>query len=401
MYLQNLSPTQRLIILRYFMAALSTPACGGWVFDVSALMILLGEGEEVRSRLSKGTLIEALAAAPVSGIQCYLRDYHEVLQQQSHLSYFSPFGCKTAPLRSMTLDNAIRQEHLLADGKYSVFRITCPGSSSKGTRSYLWSRLWLACTWVFFGGLVTFCLVSHRTTWIGTLNCLVFTFWSIALRLLECYMVKPVTFSDAAISRPNDPDGVFFLGRSNSAVVLEGSRRDIKAWTGAGLFYQPPTLMSFCPQGVIRLLTLSVLVLIFCTVPNGSTMDQLSFVLLNVLGQANTPVRNLLSARRCMERLKKCPNSCEDVVSRTQIYARLIRHFKEQGDPNWIEKAELLPSTEVWMDWKTKILEDANGDPKKLYNQVLANHQGQRPVTGSPPAPIGPMRKPEEVQKPG
>lgn len=376
-YVKRLILTRRPMILHHIMATLSPSARSGWVFDVGALMVLLGEGEEIKNRLSQRSLPEALAAAPVSGIQCYLREYNETLQQQSDLSYFSPFGCKSAPLRNMTLDNAIRQEHLLADGRYSVFQILHPSTSNVGTRSFLWSRLWLSCTWILFGGLVTFCLVSHQTTWIGTLDCLVFTLWSIVLRLLDCYIVRPVIFLDSSVSRPNDRDSVFILGRSNSVIVLEGSRKDIKAWTGAGLVCKSPAAMTFCGvrihlNGLIRFMTLLVLVLIFSTVPNGSTMDQLSFVLLNVFGQVNTLLRNLLSAKRCMERLKRCPISREDIVSRTQIYAELIKYFKGEGDPNWVEKAGLLPNTEVWMDWKRRVVENVNSDPKELYNQALA-----------------------------
>ena len=118
----NFTLTESLILLRYAMAAITVPAVApikAWAFDVSALMVLIGEQEELRYRLAGRSLAECFVAAPVAGIQSYLRSY-EILLDQSPTKYFSPYGCNSAPLRNMKLDNAIRQKGLLKDGLYNL-----------------------------------------------------------------------------------------------------------------------------------------------------------------------------------------------------------------------------------------------------------------------------------------
>ncbi|KAK7961690.1 uncharacterized protein PG986_002515 [Apiospora aurea] len=78
-----------------------------WMFDVSALMVLISENEELKYRLSGRNLLQAICAAPVSGIQTYLKSY-DVLLEPSSYTYFSPYGGKSAPLRNLALENAIK-----------------------------------------------------------------------------------------------------------------------------------------------------------------------------------------------------------------------------------------------------------------------------------------------------
>ncbi|RYO88450.1 hypothetical protein DL766_004293 [Monosporascus sp. MC13-8B] len=101
---------------------LSSYSPQSWSFDVSSFMILVSEGEELRYRLSQRDLMQSIVAAPVVGLQCYIRSY-DLLLEPGSLQYFSPRGCKSAPLRHARLEHAIRLQGLLKDGSYSVFRI--------------------------------------------------------------------------------------------------------------------------------------------------------------------------------------------------------------------------------------------------------------------------------------
>ncbi|KAK7961689.1 uncharacterized protein PG986_002514 [Apiospora aurea] len=71
-------------------------------------------------------------------------------------------------------------------------------------------------------------LMAPKATWIGLSNCLVYTSWFIVLRVVEFIMIKPSREPDSTC-RPDASDAVYILDRDNSALVLSGSRRDIKA----------------------------------------------------------------------------------------------------------------------------------------------------------------------------
>lgn len=86
------------------------------MFDASALMVLISENEELKYRLSGRNLLQALCAAPVAGIQTYLKSYDVLLEPISY-TYFSPYGGKSAPLRNLASENAIKRGRLLEDGK--------------------------------------------------------------------------------------------------------------------------------------------------------------------------------------------------------------------------------------------------------------------------------------------
>lgn len=293
------------------------------------------------------------------------------------MTYFSPYGCKSAPLRNMKLENAIRQMGLMADGNYNVFHITSEDRRRrKGkTRPELCLRAWCVVSWVIFIGVIAFCILSPWTTWISTTNCVVLTIWSVGVRVFEHLAVIPTALNVDAISYPDDPDAIFILGRCSSAFILEGSRKDIKRWTSPGLELNPRVKLAqrkIKLKVIIRASTIVVLLLIFSTVPNGSTIDQAMFVALNVLGQANTMLGSWLNAQCCLDTLERRIGIDGGVAMRTQLNARLIRDFHGRGEKNWIEKAQLLPQTHVWMQWSKDLVDNKLADPKRLYNQIHA-----------------------------
>ncbi|KAK6081238.1 hypothetical protein SCUP234_04891 [Seiridium cupressi] len=340
-----------------------------WTFDVSALMVLISESEELKYRLAGRNLMEALCAAPVAGIQTYLRSY-DILLEPSSYSYFSPYGCKSAPLRNLALDNAIKKGGLFENGKCTYLKIP---HHHRGSQTELLKLAWAAFTWACMIGLFVTCQLAPNISWIGLTNCLVYAVWSILLRVIEFVLVRPAPETESSITRPDAPDAVFILGRSNSALVISGSRKDVKAWTTRGLIYNQNAgsrrTTSFW-QAFTRGGTLLVMMLVFCTIPNGSTMDQVVFILFNVLGQANTLLGLWLNGKSYLEPLEKLPNSREDVPTRTDVYASLIRFFEYIEDKEWINKAGLLPQKDQWLEWKDRITSEPNADPKTLYNAI-------------------------------
>ncbi|KAF2181538.1 hypothetical protein K469DRAFT_692010 [Zopfia rhizophila CBS 207.26] len=361
-----------------------------WVFDVSSLMILIGEAEESRFRSSRLTLLETLVAAPVAGIQSYLKTYDGV-SDFNRLTYLSPYGCKRAPLRNMKLDNTIRHLRLLDNGKYTTFLIK-DGNSAHGHvhRSKYKSilPLWLIFTWLYFEALIVFWrLAPFRAlpsgTWVGITNVGALTGWSILVRAIELVMIRQREEMEKKKSKPKDltePDGVIFLGNRNSALVIEGNRQAIRLWTTMNRLEYNDGNTSEIPnrhfQTFTRTGTLLVLLLVFTTVPNGSTTDQLAFILLNILGQVNVFLGLHLNAKSCLGELK--PEDKAHVENRTQVYGFLIRHFKDRVDQGWIDKVGILPKTQVWDDWKEAIKVDMVVDPKKLYDTINEQRQHQQ-----------------------
>ncbi|GAB1319665.1 hypothetical protein MFIFM68171_09875 [Madurella fahalii] len=351
-----------------------------WNFDVSSLMVLVGETEEQKYREAGRSLIEALAATPVSGAQAYLKSY-DFLDGQCGPQYFSPYGMKWAPLRNTKLDNAIRKTRLLEDGNFTHLKITPRRSTARLSippRQVIFTWLWVAFTWLCFTALMLFCIYAPHTTWVSLVTCMVFTGWSIILRLVECFVLAPA--SHTRIFGPDNTDAVFILGRDKAGVLLEGRREDIKRWTSSGFVYREmsstarETLQAFPRVG-----TALVLLLIFAAVPNGSTNDQLAFIMLNLLGQINTLVELRLNAMCCMASLSV--EARETPRDRTSVYAHLIRRFAHL-DQAWIAKSGILPDTPAWDKWKVEILrpENKNVDPKDLYNEIRSEEIRNRGI---------------------
>ncbi|KAK7703390.1 hypothetical protein SLS64_009059 [Diaporthe eres] len=350
-----------------------------WSFDVSSLMILLGEPEEKRYRLAGRSLAEALVAAPAAGIQCYLKSY-DIHQELSDLSYLSPYGCKIAPLRNLRLDNVIRQQCLLKDGRYTTYRVQ---SRRKSTLPWL-IAMWTAITWLVFLTILIAFTFWAGVTWIGLSTCIVFTAWSILIRLIEYHMASPPPIGTVPVNRPSGPDAAVFLGRANSAVVLEGSREEIKHWTSCGIVYKDSALgipASFW-QYATRLGTLLTLVFIFIAIPNGSPADQLMFIVLNILGQANVLLGYYFTAQSCLECLELVEDQSSAVATRTHVYAQVLRQFRDMKNSSWVEKLGFLPETPVWREWKDRIVAGPGllCDPKELYDLIV---DGQDQITSS------------------
>ena len=327
----------------------------GWSFDVSAFMVLLGEGEEQRYRLSGRDLLQSICAAPVEGLQSYIRSY-AMLMEPGGMIYFSVYGGKSAPLRNPILENAIVARKLLDDGKFSICRIVNSRTTTKqsAVQSYrLWLWLWICFTWVCYGGILAFLICHQRTSWIGMTNCVTFTGWSIVVRLIEFLRIKPAEMNHVDTCRPTDPDAVFILGRRNSAFVLEGDRRDVKDWTGMPLSYEDKDFLSATfVQALTRSGSFLVLALIFITIPNGTTYDQLAFVMLNVLGHIDLLVSQRLNCFLRLTNLEIVQPS--HVRTRTHVYGNLVRRYNSVGekDDDWVEKANLLPKKEIWKRWR-------------------------------------------------
>ena len=215
-----------------------------WSFDVSSLAVLVGEEQELKYRLSRRSILQCISAAPVVGLQTYIRSY-EVLLQSGTYSYFNPSGCKVAPLRSSQLENTINRQGLLEDGKYTVYQIPDDDKATSRTKAQTWLFIWLVATWLIFGCIIAFTILTPKVTWIGITNVLVLTCWSITVRLVEYFYVQPTEVKASNISDPKRHDAIFILGRNNSAFVLEGNRGDIKDWTARGLIYKTrPSFLS-------------------------------------------------------------------------------------------------------------------------------------------------------------
>src|SRR5580700_6224114 len=85
-------------------------------------MVLLSEQEELNYRLMRRSLLECFSAAPVTGLQAYMRS-NDSLVDLVGPSYISPYGGKKAPLRNMGLAQMISIRRLLRDGRYTLCRI--------------------------------------------------------------------------------------------------------------------------------------------------------------------------------------------------------------------------------------------------------------------------------------
>ena len=370
------------------MAALKNP----WMFDVTSLMILLGENEENAFRSARDTHLETLVAAPVAGILSYLKFYDGV-PGTSRPIYLSPYGCKSAPLRNLKLENAIRKHRMLENGKYNTWEIQ---SRQKHRKLDMIRFLWLVLTWLWLGCLL---FVWHIApfgvlpggTWVGITNTIVLSGWSVIVRTIELAMINFREEERNKKAKDVGDDAAIFLGEDNSAFVIKGSRWEIKSWTtvnrldfNSGTSYGIPNRLI---QHFIRIGTIFVLLLVFVTVPNGSTTDQLIFILLNILSQVNVFFGLELNAICCLRELKgkppnpntaPAPTNRPPILSnnRTQIYGNLLRYFSPLWvDSEWVKKTGILPQTKVWNMWAMKVVH-TTGDPKDLYKKISSAQAG-------------------------
>jgi hypothetical protein len=340
-----------------------------WNFDVSSLIILIGEELELRYRLSQRSFLQCITAAPVVGLQSYIRSY-DLLLEPGALTYSSPYGCKTAPLRNVQLESAIRSNKLLEDGKFNIYKVReKPEKKSPIDRYDIILSVWVAFTWIIYGGLIAFSILIPTVTWIGIANVTVLTGWSIIVRVIEFLNIQPA--EARRVGDPGDTDAIYILGRDNSAFVLKGTRMEIKIWTSRGLVYKsviPGAARLF--KGFTRITSLLVLLFIFSTIPNGHTMDQLAFIISNALGQVNVLLGQWLNSQICLSKLE-VEKDGDMVDTRTHVYANLIKEFKDANKhDDWVDVLDLLPKTKRWTTWKTRYTADVSQDPKTLFSQT-------------------------------
>lgn len=324
-------------------------------------MILLGETEEMNFRLMRRSLAESLSAAPVAGLQNYLRSNYQ-LYEALGMNYYSPLCSKSAPLRNMRTSRTISHLKLLKHSGCSVYRVK-PRPDRVGLHQIHWqTQAWVLTTWICFAAIMAVLCYVHTSTWIGITSCAVFSGWSIVLRLLEREFIENARNKP---SRSKADDAIIFMGPRNSCLVLEGTRGDICDWTGLGVQPVETKLATFY-RALAWLGSLLALLLVFIAIPNGSSTDQIAFVALNLLGQANVKVGQRLNANSCLTSLKKVAD--EPAETRTHVYGFLLRRF---GNGKWVDDMNLLPKTDVWGQWRQQVINNETRDAKVLYEECL------------------------------
>ena len=351
------------MVLQGFEGSATSQETSPWSFAVSSFLVLLGEGEEAKYRYMRRSWLECLALTPVAGLQSYLKAPHSLVDVTGR-EYSSPHGGKKAALRNMMFHYTLETRDLLADGHYAVYRIpphadqlAAPSSPRQDLPVILVSLFHLVAT----AALLWFLFWHEATSWIGIAGCLVLLVHAVFLRVSE------KLYSQLADLRTRDPDGIdaaFFLGRRNSCLVLEGSRRDVAAMTGQGVRLRDDACAAWLAH-LTRVATFLVLVFVFAVIPNGTTWDQLAFIILNVLGQLNVLVGQRLNSRETMRRLELV-EAQRDVPTRTHVYANLIRRFR---NGSWVDEVNLLPHTDGWARWRARVDVEGQRDAQELLDE--------------------------------
>lgn len=312
-------------------------------------------------RLMRRSLTESLSAAPVAGLQNYLRSNYQLYEALGP-TYYSPPSRKSAPLRNMRTARTMSHLKLLKHSRCTVYRIK-ERSDKLGLHQIHWqTQAWVITTWICFAAIISVLCYVHTSTWIGITTCSVFSGWSIVLRLLEREFIENAKNKP---SRPQEHDSIMFMGPRNSCLVLEGNRGAICEWTGLGVQPVESHLALFF-RAISWLGSLLALLLVFIAIPNGSSTDQIAFVALNLLGQANVKVGQRINANSCLTSLEKIAD--EEARTRTHVYGFLLRRF---GNGKWVDDMSLLPKTEVWDDWRQRVVKDQTRDAKMLYEECL------------------------------
>jgi hypothetical protein len=178
------------------------------------------------------------------------------------------------------------------------------------------------------------------------------------LRVGERYCLQPAIWK---AFQAGHSDAIYVLGRRNSCFILQGSRKDVVKWTGQGLEQKEGELVERLCVGM-RIGSLALLLYFLIVIPNGTTIDQLAFIVLNTMGQVNVILGQNLNAKACFEQLELVEEMA--MPTRTHVYAYLLRKF---GNGSWVEKADLLPQTEVWLRWRDAVTSNLIIDPKEQY----------------------------------
>jgi len=202
------------------------------------------------------------------------------------------------------------------------------------------------------------------------------------IRLLEHVNVVPSTSSLDHVNDPNALDAVFIMGSSNSAFLLEGSRKDVESWTSCDLICRERRLG--IPASVWQLFTrmgsLMVLLSFLTSIPNGSTADQVAFVVLNIVSKADVLVGQWANSQCVLSKLSMVEGINDPQnLTRTHIYAKITRQFCQAEDVHeWVEASNMLPKTEVWDRLKVQIEEDAQKDFRKLHRKISNDFKDTR-----------------------
>ena len=351
-----------------------------WQFDVSSFLVLLGEEEESNFRLIRRRGFDIFATAPVAGFQSYLWSESKVLEAHGP-EYISPYGGKVAPLRNMRIKRMLSLNGMLQDGAVTTYRISNHKRSSSFAQNVANSGLSIFMaifTWISYATLLFLACTLSSITWIGIMNLAALVGWSLVLRMIDRFVFVP---GDHKPSHADRPDAVVFMGRRHSALILEGSRADIARWTGSGLRLRGSCLATLLHY-VSRFGTVVFLIMVFCTVPNGSTQDQILFIACNVLGQVNTWAGQRLHAKQTFRKLDLVEQYL--APSRTHVYASLIKRF---GNGRWVETASLVPDTKPWDLWREQI-GTSHMDPKQLWEKCEADHASPEKHAANSAAPL-------------
>jgi hypothetical protein len=276
-------------------------------------------------------------APPAAGLQNHLRSYATITATVGQ-TYISQSGGNTAPLRNMRLANTIRSRDLLGDSRYCIYRIP-PSQDTRNTLNDLSSLIWMLVAWLIVAGAFVTLALLPGAYWIGYTNWALLPAWSIALRLID---QKCIHMAKNIPSQPLRHDSVIVLGRWNSCFILEGSREDINHWTGLGLAVNKSNTSTILGY-LTRTTTLLVLTFVFISIPNGTVYDQVSFIVINILGQVNLKVGRYLNAKTCLRSTEKIKDV--KAPTRTHLYGLLLPQF---GNGEWVDRAGLLPNTSVW-----------------------------------------------------
>ena len=225
-------------------------------------------------------------------------------------------------------------------------------------------------------------LHTGMTSWIGISSCAFLVVWSIILRLVERHCLEKMPLQP---DFPQKPDAALFLGRRNLCFVLEGCRKDILTWTGTGLRQQE--VRAYSRWDILaRLGSTLLLIYIFITVLNGTTLDQVAFICFNIVAQLNVVIGQRLNGRLCLASFDRLARV--EAATRTHVYAFLVKRL---GNGPWVEATSPIPTTSIWQQWKDSIT-DSDEDPKQLYGRIAGEAESKA-------APVLPTVK--ETVRPG
>jgi hypothetical protein len=103
-------------------------------------------------------------------------------------------------------------------------------------------------------------------------------------------------------------------------------------WTGQGLEQKEGELVERICMGM-RIGSFALLLYLLVVIPNGTTLDQVVFIMLNTMGQVNDMLGQNFNAKACFRQLELVEERV--MPTRTHVYAYLLRRF---GNGSWVVK---------------------------------------------------------------